>query len=313
MSAKPDLTFDRTVSRELAHRRAVGEVFVTDSARLSDDEFALALQIPRAHSLWGDRDVPWHDPFATAEAARQGAFVVVHRYLGVPVEVPFTMRTFEFSVADLHAYQDNRRSPLEGVLRYRISDRRGHGGRLGSMRVDGTLTVDATVAMRVGGDVAFMSRDDYLALRAFQRASKPVDTSTAPDVRPVDAVAVGRVDRRNVVVGEPVGKYYPLVVDRAHPSYFDHDYDHVPGPFCVEGLRQAAVLAAVESRALDTPVAAMSGCDVRFHDFGEFEGPLYVSAEIVDSASDGHVHVLVGLHQFGKELVSGRIDLARYP
>ncbi|MEK8174747.1 hypothetical protein NKH77_53975 [Streptomyces sp. M19] len=55
------LGFERTVPRDIAHRRQIGEVFVADSARTGEDECCLSFQIPRAHSLWSDQ---W-DPTTT--------------------------------------------------------------------------------------------------------------------------------------------------------------------------------------------------------------------------------------------------------
>ncbi|WP_051950822.1 AfsA-related hotdog domain-containing protein [Actinacidiphila yeochonensis] len=315
------LTHEQTVPRAIAHRRAVGEVFVTDSAAVSDDEFLLAWQIPRAHALWGDRLAPFHDPFAVAEAARQGSFVVVHRHLDIPLDLPFSLQRFAFQVHDLAAFRDDRSWPLQGLLRYRISDRRTRGGDLGSMTLHGEVEIGGAVVMEVGGDVVFLSRADYRALREFQRSRKPLaaEADRSP-AEPLPPALVGRADVRNVVVGEPeplrfpAGLLrYPLVVDRTHPSYFDHDYDHVPGPFVVEGFRQAALLAAGRDGALASPVAAMTGLETTFADFGEFEAPLHYSAEVQPrQEGEPRVHVQVGLHQFGAELAQGRIELTPY-
>ena len=152
----------------------------------------------------------------------------------------------------LEAFRDNEKSPLEGELRYRLSDRIDRDGELGSMRIDGSLVIDGTQAMTVSGDVVFMSREDYTALRRFQRARKPLGTAAGVAVKPVDAALVGRRDPRNVVLGE--GNL--LVIDRRHPSFFDHGYDHVPGPLMVEFSTSSPGLAPSPSRvaAPEAPV-----------------------------------------------------------
>jgi hypothetical protein len=315
---KVQLSYEQTVPRELAHRRAIGEVFITDSAQAGEDEYALAVQIPRAHMLWSDRRPDYHDPFASGEAARQGSFVVIHRHLGIPVGLPFSMRTFEFAVESLNGYQDDQRAPLDGVLHYRLSDKRVSGGQLGSMRIDGEMTINGVLAMRFGGDVVFMSGADYQALRAFQRSRKPIGSGTVPDpVTPLAPGAVGRADGRNVAIGHPLDaagpRRFPLVIDLSHPSFFDHGYDHVPGPLCVEAFRQAAIVVAHESSAIPSPVVAMTGCRVAFADFGEYEQNLFCSAELMSHAAGGPVRLRVGLHQFGSELVTGYVELTPYP
>ncbi|WP_405824902.1 hypothetical protein OG241_46925 [Streptomyces sp. NBC_01390] len=316
-----ELTFDQTVPRAVAHRRAVGEVFVTDSARVTDDEFLLAWQIPRAHSLWGDRTAPFHDPFSIAEAARQGCFVVVHRHLGIPLDLPFSLQRFEFRVTSDHRpYRDDRRSPLQGLLRYRTGRQELRGGESGTMTIEGELQIDGVPVMTISGDVVFLPRGDYEALRAFQRSRKPLaDVPPWQPAAAVDPALVGRRDERNVVVGEPAPlphpagpARYPLVIDRGHPSYFDHDYDHVPGPFMVEGFRQAALIEATRSGLLASPAAAMTGLSTTFSDFGEFEAPLAYSAEARPGSGD-RVTVRVGLHQFGSEIAEGSIEFTPYP
>ncbi len=314
--AQVDLAFDQTVPRGIAHRRAVGEVFVTDSAQVAEDEFVLAVQIPRAHSLWADRTVPYHDPLATGEAGRQASFVVLHRHLGVPLDLPFSMQRYELTVANLDAYRDNERSPMQGILHYRLRDKEFRGRELGSLRFEGELMIDGVRAMRIGGNVVFLSRDDYQALRAFRRSRKPVEPGRVPEqVKPIGASAVGRVDQRNVVIGTATTSgdsvRYPLVIDQRHPSFFDHSYEHVPGPLCVEGFRQAAIVAAYQRGLIESPVVALTGCEISFADFGEFEGPLYYTADAAAVGEGASVQAV--LHQFGKQIATGHLQLRQYP
>jgi hypothetical protein len=312
-----DVSFEQTVPRAIAHRQAVGEVFVTDSVQIADDEFLLGVQLPRAHSLWFDRRVRFHDPVSTAEAARQSVFVVIHRHLGVPVGLPFSLQRMQFAVADLAAYEDDEASPLQGRLRLRVT-RQGLSLLLGGMSIDGELTIGDAVAMTLSGDIVFMPRADYDALRSYRRARKPLEPGVAVSAaRPLEPAAVGRLDPRNVVIAAPERERdsagatrYPLVIDRRHPSFFDHAYDHVPGPLIVEAWRQAAIVTAHAAGALPAPVAAVTGCEFTFTDFGEFEGRVECSALLEPATSPA---VRVGLHQFGEQIAAGRIELRPYP
>lgn len=312
------LSFERTVPRSDAHRAALGEVFVADSLQTGEDEYLLAVQIPRAHGLWWDRQAPYHDPMATAEAARQGAFVIVHRHLGVPHGTPFSLRRFGFHVESLDAYRDDERSPLQGVLRFSLARSGDPRASSGGLSYEGELAIGGSRAMRIGGEMIFVSSDDYAALRAYQRRRKPLDGGTpvrAPE--PLDAGRVGRLDRRNVVVAEPAEDREGelrcrLIIDRRHPSFFDHAYDHVPGPLIGEGFRQTAILAALRANRLSSPVVAIVGCEATFSDFGELEAPLECSAYFVQSTGDGLVRVDVGLHQFGQRIAEGQVELSGY-
>lgn len=315
-STMPALRYDQTVPCAVAHRRALGEVFVADSALAGDGSVFLAVQVPRAHSVWYDRTVPYHDTFSMAEAARQSSFVALHRHFDVPVGLPFTLQRFEFRIEDLPSYRDNEQSPLEGIVRYDSSGQIAPGGESGSLTFDGKLWIDSTLAMSMTADVIFLSKDDYEALRAFQRTRVPVG-APPPDLSlRLPPEAVGRRDRRNVVIAEPDRPTdeprFRLVVDQRHPSYFDHRYDHLPGPMAVEGFRQAALVTATRAGLLDSPVAAVTGCLTSFISFAELDFVAEVSAVPGPLAANGSVIVEVGLHQFDRQLASGWIELTPY-
>ncbi|KUJ69188.1 hypothetical protein ACZ90_12620 [Streptomyces albus subsp. albus] len=303
------LDFERTVPRSIAHRRQIGEVFVADSAQVGADDFYLSFQVPRAHSLWSDHLDGYHDPFASAEAARQAIFVMLHRHLDVPVGLPFSLQRISFRVAEVAAYRDDRGWPLQGHLHYRVADRQNRGSDVVGMTLQGQLEIGGLSAMALTAELAFMSQQDYDVFRAFQRAQKPVATATRSPRRPLDAALVGRSDPRNVVIGAGAAADPLLAPDHHHPAFFDHEYDHMPGPVIAEGLRQAAVAAACRSGALPSPRAMAVGFEAAFLDFGEFEADLVCTAEAGAADADGRVPVDVGLHQFGKAIVTGRVEL----
>lgn len=306
-----DLTFEQVVPRGIAHRTALGEVFITDSVEVSEAEFALGTQIPRAHSLWFDRPAHLHDPLSTAEAARQASFVVVHRHLDVSLGIPFSLQRFGFRVEDVAAYSDPGDRPLQGVLILRLAGRRQHGEAMGRMSFDGHLLLDDAKAMTFDGDIVFLPKDDYSDLRTVQRSKRPLDHGYLRR-RPerLDAADVGRHDPRNVVLG-PGGTedHYLLVIDRTHPSYFDHDYDHVPGPLMVEGFRQAAVSVAGRRGLLSPGACVITGCSVDFRDFAEFEGALEYAAEVDSVPEHGRVVVALTLRQFDDQVARARVEL----
>jgi len=315
------LCFEQTVPRSLAHRRQIGEVFVADSAQVSDDDFYLSFEIPRAHSLWSDQREAYHDSFASAEAARQSIFVLLHRHVGVPVGLPFSLQRITLRVEDPQAYANDGISALQGHLHYRVAERQGKGSDVVSMTLEGVMEIDGRRAMTLSAVLAFMSQEDYDIFRAFQRAQKPVQSARSTLAHRLAPALVGREIPRNVVIGSPDtggtaspepddGRIrYLLAADRRHPAFFDHEYDHVPGPLMVEGLRQAAVAAACRSGALASPHALAAGCEAAFLDFAEFEADLVYEAEVSAPGADGRLPVAVRIQQFGKTIVEGRIEL----
>ncbi|UNZ19547.1 AfsA-related hotdog domain-containing protein [Streptomyces sp. 891-h] len=309
------LGFEQTVPRALAHRSQIGEVFVADSAQTSEDDHYLSFQIPRAHSLWSDAPRGHHDPFASAEAARQAIFVMLHRHLGVPVQLPFSLQRITLHVEDPEAYAREGNRPLQGFLHYRVTGRERRGADVVGMRLAGSMEIGGRPALSLTAQLAFMSQGDYDVFRSYQRARKPLATARLTPSTPLPPAAVGRGDPRNVVIGAagdgtaPTADRYLLVADRTHPAFFDHEYDHVPGPLMVEGMRQAAVAAAGRAGALRAPSALLTGCEADFLDFAEFEADLAYETEVGAPGADGRLSVEVAVRQFGNRVVAGRIEL----
>jgi hypothetical protein len=315
------LSFERTVPCSLAHRRALGEVFVADTAPAGMDEFVAAIQIPRAHSLWFDRVADYHDPLSTVEAIRQAMIVVGHRYLSVPAGTPASLQRISFTVEDLSAYRDSANSPLEGIVRIRAGRVAGSFGYVAESSFEATLTIDASVALTLHGGGVHFPPEAYERFRAHQQATRLVgEQSHCAALQPIDPVRVGRRDIRNVVVGArrlapstDAGSLIPLVVDQRHPSFFDHPYDHVPGPLLLEGCRQAAVVAAIESGALTSPVVAVTACAMNFTGFAEIGPEIGCSAVAAADPDSVGAKVELGIYQFDTRIAECSIELSPYP
>ena len=304
------LSFEQTVPCKLAHRRCLGEVFVADTATAGPGEYLAAIQIPRAHTLWSDRVADYHDPLAAVEAIRQAMTVLGHRYLGLPLGTALSLQQMTGEIEDHSALRDSGDTPLEGIVRLRTDlGSSGDPGFLADHSFDATLTVGGASALTVrGGGIAF-PQETYAEFRAHQRRRRrAADRASAGTPVPVVPELVGRRDARNVVIGvvESVdGPALRLLVDRRHPSFFDHPYDHVPGPLILEGFRQAALVAAGAPFALAT-------IDATFAGFAELDGPLSVTTQI-DADLDFGADVVLTLAQFGTDIAHCRIELAPFP
>lgn len=332
------LSYERTVPRDVAHRRQVGEVFVTDSAQTGPDDFHTAFEVLRAHSLWSDRaGSAYHDPLASAEAARQSIFVLLHRHVGIPVALPFSLQRITLRVLDPEAYRSDRRTALRGTVHYRVAERAGRGADVTAMTLQGTVRIGGRPAMALTAHLAFMAQQDYDVFRAFQRGQKPVADAVRTVARPLPPAAVGRELAANVVLGAPAsaadtpdaGPRLLLAADTSHPAFFDHDYDHVPGPLMVEGMRQAALVAwaATQGSAGAKPYGVapytggeggarapfVAGCEAAFLDFVEFEADVDYRAVAGPADAGGRIPVDVAVRQFGRDVVTGRVDLLPEP
>ncbi|MFD3705355.1 AfsA-related hotdog domain-containing protein [Nocardia sp. NPDC058658] len=305
------LGFEQLVPAALAHRRGLAEVYVADTAVVGSSEFLVAVQIPRAHSLWFDRLVAYHDPFSALEAVRQALLVVGQRHLGVPADAPASLQRMSFAVEDLSAFRDGEREPLEGIVRLRPGAGGTGRGYYHDVCFDATFTVHGAVAMTVRGSGITFPREAYDEFRELQQGKRA--PAAARPARRLPPELVGRRDPRNVVLARNTAQELVVVVDRAHPSFFDHQYDHVPGPLLLEVFRQAAVVAATAAGLLETPVAAVIDVEAQFTGFAEFDAEITCTTAAVGDIELDEITVEVALHQYGNRIALAHVELAHYP
>jgi A-factor biosynthesis hotdog domain len=316
--ASPRLWFDRTVSRDLVHRRAVAEVLITDTVQVGEDEFLLGAQLPRAHSLWSDRRSSYHDPLITIEICRQACLALPHRYYGVPQDWHFVSRRIDLRAASLDAYRDNETSPPEVILRARYANKRERHGVLTGMTIESDLTIDGAPAGTVDGDLIFFPPTDYQEMRSRQRADRPLARARPRIIAlPVDPARVGRVVERNVVIedrsaaeGATDECRYRVMVDQSNPFFFDHPQDHIPGPLILEAYRQAAIATATRDCGRSPAAALVTDLRVRLAGFAELDAPLECAAMVSDEPEEGHVQISSTLHQFDSEIGDAQVELS---
>ncbi|NKY89384.1 ScbA/BarX family gamma-butyrolactone biosynthesis protein [Nocardia veterana] len=245
----PTASHMRTISRHLAHRCAVSEVFVTSLDSAKTDEFVVGAQLPRMHGYYGDRPAPWdaeYDPLLVMEAARQAAIALTHEYFGVPADFGFVVRTFNGAVADSDRWRIGA-APADLVMAVQILRRHRRGDVLQGVDMVLEIECDDTPMMIVDGSFTWVPPSRWAALRTHHRTALGPGETGAP-VAPGQAAApadVGRVNPRNVVVG-PLRRIgaagvTELVIDTGHPILFDHPVDHVPGSLLLEAARQTVI------------------------------------------------------------------------
>jgi hypothetical protein len=319
LSAIPEnawLRFDRNVSRDLVHRKALPEVLVTDTVQVADDEFLLGTQLPRAHILWSDRQHSYHDPLITVEVTRQAALAIPQRYYDVKPDWHFISTLIDFRVVDLDAFADDETAPPEGILRARFSKKRERNGMLSGITLESELTINGALAGTVLGVMMFYSKTTYKRLRSYQRKSKELHAFRPRAVSgPIDPARVGRVFARNVTIGESPREghadseqRYLAIVDQKHPSFFDHPLDHVPGALLVEVYRQAAIATATGGGEATPAAAVLTRFRAELSDFAELDAPVECSATIVEE-EDGGAHIALAMHQLDSQIGDAHVEL----
>ncbi|MEV7770960.1 ScbA/BarX family gamma-butyrolactone biosynthesis protein [Kitasatospora sp. NPDC086791] len=319
MSAVLDrtLTYSNTVPRATVHRAAVCEVFLTDSARVAEDEYLIAAQLPRVHSYYSDSVTApaAYDPLLLVEVFRQASIYTAHTFLGAPLDDKFIFVSGELDITDPEALRIGAR-PGQGEIRARQAGLKRRDDVVTGSALDLVLSVDGREAATMRTVCQWMPGDAWDRMRAKGRAA----LSLTP-ARPhhtgcrVPSLSVGRTSGQNVVLagveaGER-GLRARVVVDRGNPALFDHPLDHIPGVLIFEGFRQSAMYAAQELFGLSPRSLLLSRVEVDFTRFGEFELPTDCVVRVVESPAADTVAFEIGMVQEDERIARARVHLTR--
>ncbi|MEU0399003.1 ScbA/BarX family gamma-butyrolactone biosynthesis protein [Streptomyces sp. NPDC006197] len=284
--AKEGLSFDRTISRRFVHRASVTEVFLTDAVVAGADRFLVGAQLPRNHALYRPETTGQCDFMLLVETVRQAGIFLSHRYHDVPLGHHFIFKALSLRISDPAALRVGC-GPLPVVLDVKVvTPAGGRNPRRFDARFDMVIEVGGRECARASAGVVVIDGTRYGRLRQRGRAAE-----TAP-VEPVTSAygtAAGADDDRYVLRPVPAAeertrpagaREWRLHVDPAHPGYFEHPSDHVPGMLLLEAFRQAA--------RETTGGAALTSLDADFAVFGELAEAVAVEAAPTE---DGRVRL----------------------
>ncbi|WP_037671691.1 ScbA/BarX family gamma-butyrolactone biosynthesis protein [Streptomyces griseus] len=268
-----------TVPRQLVHRAAVAETFLTGWNRTGDDQFVVSAQWPRSHGLHVSSDWSAYDPLLVVETVRQSGTLLMHACYDVPLDHQFVLQ--EFQVETFPAYLAVGALPAELEIEVDFTEVGYRGTRPASARY--TARVLRAGALVATADVAFTC----VSAAVFQRlrgGRTPEAVSAVPLPPALPAAAVHRVLSPDVVLA-PSGHpdRWQLRVNTGHPVFFDHPLDHVPGMLLLEAARQAAHLRGADG---EVPVSYHA----TFHRYAELDQPAWIEA----SGGDGGKVQVVG-------------------
>lgn len=225
-------SFSNTVPRELVHRRAISEVFMTDIHRLGDGRYLAAAQWPRLHPFFLSGGGAY-DTALIAESLRQATILVAHAMEGVPLGQVFLMPDMAVQSMVGHSSDPGTPAEVQVLIDASVPRRNAHGP--GALQVKARFDVGGrTIATGTAG-ARLMDPGSYARMRLRAGADGP-----SPQTEPLPPGLVGHRFSHNVVLGhEGPGGSWPLHVDGSNPTFFDHPLDHVPGLLMVEAVRQA--------------------------------------------------------------------------
>lgn len=317
MSESTAFSFAATVSRQLVHRNAICEVFLTDTVRHDDEDFSVAAQLPRVHSYFSDHasSPSGYDPLLLMECCRQASMYLAHEYFAVPRGHKFILNESDIWISDPDAVVIGAH-PGRAVLRARLTERKHRDGVLVGFSLHIVISLDGQEAGVLDIAIQWMPPEAWDKLRERSRAALDLtDLPTPQHIHRLTPGAVARLSDRNVVLGDVALSgtevAATVIVDQENPGFFDHPLDHVPGMLLFEAVRQTAIVAAHELFGLSPNRLSMVACGGRFTRFAEFELPTVCRARLgeVSSASNGLASAEVTVWQGGAAIATGTAQL----
>ncbi|MFJ7956027.1 ScbA/BarX family gamma-butyrolactone biosynthesis protein [Streptomyces sp. NPDC096319] len=285
--AKEGLSFDRTISRRFVHRASVTEVFLTDAAVAGTDRFLVGAQLPRNHALYRPEETGQCDFMLLVETVRQAGIFLSHRYHDVPIGHHFIFKALSLRISDPAALRVGC-GPLAVVLDVKVVTPAGaRNPRRFDARFDMVIEVGGRECARASAGVVVIDGIRYGRLRQRGRVAGTLPPTGRET--PLYGAGAGASDDRGVLRPVPAAEARPrpdgtwewrLHVDPAHPGYFEHPSDHVPGMLLLEAFRQAARRAAGDT--------ALTSLDADFAGFGELADDVTVEAA---RTGDGRVRL----------------------
>jgi hypothetical protein len=271
-AALPTLSWDRSVPRNLVHRKSIAEVLLTDGHVLGEGRYLLAAQWSRSHTTFRPGSGDRHDPLLIAETLRQGCLYLCQRFLGVPATSRAVIKTIGFRL-------DTDTEPVVGygatdvTCRARVYDVRREEGIAFPVALSVGLQLSAGDAEfgSAEGRARILAEDEYRRLRGARAGVLP---APGEDIRRLPPAAVSASAPGGVMVArDGTGSLRVTPGDPRHPLFFDHPSDHIPGMVLLEAARQAVCLASGDTSG------RLTGCRMTASRFTDWDPPAYVACE----------------------------------
>lgn len=294
-----------TVPRELVHRAALAEVFLTGMCRRAEDRFHVTAQLPRGHSFFSPIAGTHYDPMLICETIRQVGSYVAHEAFDVPLGHQFLLWGLDYTTVPEHLVIGD--APADLDLDVVCTEVRRRGTQLQSLRYEVTARHNGIVVAT--GDVGYnvASPAVYRRLRGDQFDRRPQPSLPANPLQPAQ---VGRCSPFDVVLAaapqQGTGATWQLRYDTRHPVLFDHPGDHLPGMVLLEAARQAAVALTPAPAVLPASVTST------YQRYAEFGTPLWIHAERTGPAQVRVTGTQNGEEVFEALVGTGLVDALPY-
>ena len=309
-----DLRTDQPLPRQVLHKTALEQIFVTDwMLGPGDDWCTIAARLPLAHGHFSDTAAPYHDIVLMSEVVRQAGLVVAEEWIKVPDDRQFLLRELKVELDPIEHARRTRETCdvlISQDPSSQVKMRPGRSMAGGMMRS----------RLQIGGKPAGMSEvmgawvpnDFYDGFRGSKGEETSGEGLPEPTARADVETRTGKVNPANSVLTplrpscEPRGYEASLVIERSDPTFFDHPLDHVPGLLLLEGIQQVAVAGACEELGTDHSRVVISGFHMAFSKLAEFQPDVVCSVVLDEDGRGGKV----ACSQDGKVCCEGTVQIA---
>jgi hypothetical protein len=177
-------SFSNTVPRELVHRPAISEIFMTDIHRISEGRYLAAAKWPRLHPFFHSGGGAY-DTALIAESLRQATILLAHAMEGVPLGQVFLMPDLAVQSLGSHASEPGTPAEVHVVLDASVSRRNADGA--GALRIKARFDVGGRAIATGTAGARLVDPASYarMRLRAGTDGRSPQTAATPRSVRRV--------------------------------------------------------------------------------------------------------------------------------
>lgn len=290
------------LDRDLVHKRLADNVFVEAHTRRGEREFTSHCVFVTAHGLYNDTPSGLSGSGYVVEVARQANIALCHEFFEVPLTAGFLVTAIDWRFTAAIPFVVEALEPFE--VRTEIVDAVTRRGALAKISARSRL-FDRKGSEFFAGEASFLITSRSLTKRA-QHADGKQSLGT-----PLTPASVQVFRSENVFISAPLHETeapdrHALIVDTAHPYFFEHENSHVPGMLLLEAAKQAAVFSGVRRFPIvgDCYGDLYRG-EARFGRFAELLRPTTVSCvfgRLSESEEGFTAPVDIEFEQAGREL-----------
>lgn len=286
VSLPPAPTVDPSRIPALVHKKDPRNVFLTDFGGAGNDRFFCTGRMPVDHLLFnGVGRNPSKDILFYTEVGRQAGLAMTHLLLRPGPDDAFIFERSEAVLTEAARRMPvNERAKLVEVEVHVLQTDRRKNGDVCRVSTDHVMFLGGEQVFRGTGAWTIQPSEIYRRLRRVQ-----IEISAANPGRPCvsDAELSHQLPMRgsSIVIGElefgdeRSEACAELLVDRAHPFFFDHPCDHVPGMLLLEGCMQIALQMASHGDWISRPLM-VAAYEMEFGRFVEYGLPTIIKARM---------------------------------